>query len=386
MPLRAVRDIEFPERGGGYLDIERLSPQLPDLASLWIVNSLAVYEGGERLGNPRVAATQLSMESDRSFASFEEALAHVRQPKPAGSANLVWSQVLFDVLLEYPIRSELSAFSIRPALQGLADHVVTVLRFVAPTGLVRAYALEGDPGVVPLDPRWSQAAVRFVRLGFLHILDGTDHLLFLLCLVIPFRKLRPLIWVVTAFTAAHSLTLIASAFQFAPDALWFPPLIETLIAASIVWMAFENIAGNNKAERRWMMAFGFGLVHGFGFSFALRETLQFAGEHLVTSLLAFNVGVELGQLLVLAILIPALGFLFRFVVAERIGTILISAFVAHTAWHWSVQRWEQLRKFQFEWPSIDSATLAGAMRWGMLVVVASGLAWASMRIRARYTR
>ena len=386
MPLRAVRDIEFPERGGGYLDIERLSPQLPDLASLWIVNSLAVYEGGERLGNPRVAATQLSMESDRSFASFEEALAHVRQPKPAGSANLVWSQVLFDVLLEYPIRSELSAFSIRPALQGLADHVVTVLRFVAPTGLVRAYALEGDPGVVPLDPRWSQAAVRFVRLGFLHILDGTDHLLFLLCLVIPFRKLRPLIWVVTAFTAAHSLTLIAPAFQFAPDALWFPPLIETLIAASIVWMAFENIAGNNKAERRWMMAFGFGLVHGFGFSFALRETLQFAGEHLVTSLLAFNVGVELGQLLVLAILIPALGFLFRFVVAERIGTILISAFVAHTAWHWSVQRWEQLRKFQFEWPSIDSATLAGAMRWGMLVVVASGLAWASMRIRARYTR
>ncbi len=386
MPLRAIRDIEFPDRGGGYLDIERLSPQLPDLATLWIANALAVYEGDERLGKPRVAATQLSMESDRSFASFEEALAHVREPKPAGTAELVWSQVLFDVLLEYPIRSERSEFSIRPALQGLAANVVTALRFVAPSGVVRAYELDGDPGVVPLDPRWSQAAGRFVRLGFLHILDGTDHLLFLLCLVIPLRRVRPLVLVVTAFTAAHSLTLIASAFQFAPDALWFPPLIEMLIAASIVWMAFENIVGKSTAERRWMMAFGFGLVHGFGFSFALRETLQFAGEHLVTSLLAFNVGVELGQLLVLALLIPALGLLFRFVVAERMGTILLSALVAHTGWHWSVERWELLRKFQFEWPAMDTATLAGAMRWGMLVVAAVGLAWAGMRMLARRSR
>jgi len=82
-----------------------------------------------------------------------------------------------------------------------------------------------------------------------------------------------------------------------------------------------------------MIAFGFGLVHGFGFSFALRETLQFAGSHLLVSLLAFNVGVELGQLLVLALFILALGFLFRFVVAERIGIIVLSALVAHTGWH-----------------------------------------------------
>ena len=68
------------------------------------------------------------------------------------------------------------------------------------------------------------------RSGFFHILDGTDHLLFLLCLVIPFRKLRPLAVIITSFTVAHSVTLIASAFGMAPDALWFPALIETLIA------------------------------------------------------------------------------------------------------------------------------------------------------------
>ena len=72
---------------------------------------------------------------------------------------------------------------------------------------MRAFEFHGDPGLVQLDPRWHQAALRFVKLGFSHILDGTDHLLFLVCLVIPFRRLRSLVAVVTAFTVAHSITL-----------------------------------------------------------------------------------------------------------------------------------------------------------------------------------
>ena len=104
-----------------------------------------------------------------------------------------------------------------------------------------------------------------------------------------------------------------------------------------------------------MIAFGFGLVHGFGFSFALRETLQFAGSHLLTSLLSFNLGVELGQLLVLSLLIPMLAALFRFVVAERMGTIILSALVAHTGWHWMTERWDRLRQFRFEWPAFSAA-------------------------------
>lgn len=128
-------------------------------------------------------------------------------------------------------------------------------------------------------------------------------------------------------------------------------------------------------KRRWLVTLAFGLVHGFGFSFALRQTLQFAGSHLLTSLLSFNIGVELGQLLVLVLLIPALDLLFRYVVAERMGTIILSSLVAHTAWHWMTERWELLRKFQFEWPAIDAAFLAGALRWMMLLVVAAGLYW-----------
>src|SRR5262245_25173544 len=104
-------------------------------------------------------------------------------------------------------------------------------------GATRAFELQGDPGLVRLDPRWHQAALRFVEAGFWHILEGIDHLLFILCLVIPFRRLVPLALIVTAFTVAHSITLLSAALGFAPVALWFPPLIETLIAVSILYMA-----------------------------------------------------------------------------------------------------------------------------------------------------
>jgi hypothetical protein len=173
---------------------------------------------------------------------------------------------------------------------------------------------------------------------------------------------------------AHSITLIASAYNLAPDALWFPPLIETLIAVSIVYMALENIV-SPQLKRRWLITFAFGLVHGFGFSFALHQTLQFAGAHLLTSLVAFNVGVELGQLLVLAVVVPGLGLLFKYVVAERLGTIILSTLVAHTAWHWMTDRFNVLRQFRFEWPAFDAAFWAAAMRWGMLVVVGIALYW-----------
>jgi hypothetical protein len=180
--------------------------------------------------------------------------------------------------------------------------------------------------------------------------------------------------IVTSFTIAHSITLIASAFNLGPDALWFPPLIETLIATSILYMALENIVGSN-AGHRWMIAFGFGLVHGFGFSFALKQTMQFAGSHLLTSLLSFNVGVELGQLLVLALLVPALELLFRYGVEERVGTIILSAIVAHTAWHWMIDRADKLRQFQFEWPALTAAFMLTVVRWLIAVVVIFGLGW-----------
>ena len=375
VPLKAMRDIIFPQRGPGYLDIERTAALLPGAAKLWIAGFFEVYEGDALLPNPQVIATRISLPSDFSFSSYETALAHVTGPPLPESTDVIWDQSLLDVLFDSPIQSDRARFSIQPRFARLGLRVITVLRFVPAGGEVRAFEFDGEPGLVRLDPRWYQAALNFVHFGFLHILDGTDHLLFLFCLVIPFRRLRALIPVVTAFTVAHSITLIASAYNFAPAFLWFPPLIEVLIAATIVYMALENIVGAGSTQRRWMIAFGFGLVHGFGFSFALRQSLQFAGSHLLTSLLSFNIGVELGQLLVLILLIPVLQLFFRYAVAERMGTIILSAIVAHTAWHWMLDRGSVLRQFRFEWPALDVTLLALVLRWLVLCTILGGLFW-----------
>ncbi len=138
---------------------------------------------------------------------------------------------------------------------------------------------------------------------------------------------------------------------------------------------FSAVSADSAFQHRWMITFGFGLVHGFGFSFALRQTLQFAGSHLLTSLLSFNIGVELGQLLVLVLLVPALGLLFKYVVAERMGTVILSALVAHTAWHWMTERWGILRQFRFEWPAFDLTFWAMAMRFAMLAVLLLAVWW-----------
>lgn len=372
VPLKACRDVDFPTRGPGYLDIARADKSLHDAATLWISDNFEIYEGDSRLSDPKVIAARASLESERIFDSFEQTVEIATSPHLPYETELFWNQALLDVLFEYSIKSDSSAFSVHPLFSGLGLRVATVLRFIAPGGAVRPFEFEGDPGLVRLDPRWHQAALRFVRAGFFHILDGTDHLLFLFCLVIPFRRFRPLLMVITAFTVAHSITLIASAYNLGPDALWFPALIETLIAVSIVYMALENIVGSN-VQRRWVIALAFGLVHGFGFSFALRQTLQFAGSHLLTSLLSFNVGVELGQLLVLALLIPVLDILFKFVVAERMGTIILSALVAHTGWHWMLERGDRLR--QFGWPAMSAALVVTAMRWLIAILVITAIIW-----------
>jgi hypothetical protein len=374
VPLEAMRDIQWPTRWPAYLDIAAATPRLGDAARQWIADYVELYEGGTPLGDAQIIATRVALPSDPSFGSFETALASVTGPPLLASTDIAWQQAMLDVLFEYPITSDRSLFSIRPALAHLGLKTTTVLRFLPPGGAERAFEYIGDPGLVRLDPRWHQAALRFVRLGFEHILDGLDHLLFVFCLVIPFRQLRPLLVIVTSFTVAHSITLIASASGLAPDTLWFRPLIETLIAASIVYMALENIAGA-RLQRRWLIAFGFGLVHGFGFSFVLRDSLQFAGSHLLTSLLAFNVGVELGQVFVLLLAVPALTVLFRHAVPERAGTIILSALVAHTAWHWMADRWTALREYQVQWPAFDLALAGSAMRGLLLLLIVVGVAW-----------
>ena len=373
-PLEAMRDVDFPQRGAGYLDLAPAHAMARESANLWIAGSLRFFEDGRELEAPTIAGARISLPSDRAFTTYDSALASTLGPSLDPATELPWNQAAIDVVLDYRIASERSTFAIESDLARLGVQTTTVLHFLTPDGAERVYQFAGRPGRLELDPRWWHAATRFATLGVGHILGGVDHLLFVLCLVIPFRRFRPLALIVTAFTVAHSITLVSASLGIVPDALWFPPLIETVIAASIVYMAIENIVGA-RVRRRWLVAFAFGLVHGFGFSFALAESLQFAGAHLAVSLVAFNVGVEIGQLLVLAAAVPVL----RWVLAripERVGVIVLSAFIAHTAWHWTTERGASLGEYSWAPPAFDLAFAASATRFLLVLVIAMAAGWA----------
>lgn len=176
-------------------------------------------------------------------------------------------------------------------------------------------------------------AASFVRMGLEHILTGYDHLLFLLGLVLASRGARSLLAVVTAFTAGHSIPLASSALGiWAPS----PALVEPMIAMSIAYVGIENLILREVASR-WRLTFLFGLVHGFGFAGALRE-VHFERESVPLVLASFNVGVELGQLAVLAAVVPVVFFLRRKTWFRRAGVVALNGGVATMGLVWAVVR------------------------------------------------
>ena len=186
----------------------------------------------------------------------------------------------------------------------------TLARIEAP-GTTQQFAFAPETRVArfPIEtaPAASHSTGSFVLLGIHHILSGYDHLLFVIGLLLPGGDLLSLAKIITAFTIAHSVTLTLAVLQVVtlPDRL-----IEAVIALSIAYVAAENLFGRPAVSRRWLVSFCFGLVHGFGFSSALRE-LGLPAQGLLFSLLGFNVGVELGQALVVAICLPLLILLRR---------------------------------------------------------------------------
>jgi hydrogenase/urease accessory protein HupE len=146
-----------------------------------------------------------------------------------------------------------------------------------------------------------------VRLGFEHILSGWDHLLFLAALLLRGGTLRSILKIITAFTLAHSVTLAVAVLGVASLS---PRIVEPVIAASIVWVAVENVRRDQPPPRRWLAGFAFGLVHGFGFATALQE-LSLPPWPLASALVQFNLGVEGGQALVVVAVLPFLIWLQR---------------------------------------------------------------------------
>jgi hydrogenase/urease accessory protein HupE len=179
---------------------------------------------------------------------------------------------------------------------------------------------------------WTEIAAAYTVLGIEHILSGIDHLLFVIGLLFLVGFERRLLWTITAFTVAHSLTLASAALGWLT--LRSAP-VEACIALSIVLVAAEALRSRETLARRWpaLVAFLFGLVHGLGFAGALKE-IGLPQDHLPIALLTFNLGVELGQLLTVAVAWLLWRLAARWPAATRLRTAALYGIGSVAAW-WS---------------------------------------------------
>jgi hypothetical protein len=211
-----------------------------------------------------------------------------------------------------------------------------------PDGEVSQRVVEADAPGYQVDRRvgfWT-AAGRFLRLGIEHIFTGYDHIAFLIGLLLLGGTFKELVQIVTAFTAAHSITLALATLAVVNPT---PRVVEPLIAASIVYVAAENLWALRRGTRasalrhRWMLTFAFGLVHGFGFASVLRE-LHLPRSSIAAALVTFNIGVEIGQVCIVALAVPLFSLLRRTRWFEPSGVRLASLAVGCLGLTWFVQR------------------------------------------------
>jgi len=209
-------------------------------------------------------------------------------------------------------------------------------------GQVSQRVVQADAPAFEVEQRagfWA-AARRFLVLGIEHIFTGYDHIAFLIGLLLLGGSFKELVQIVTAFTVAHSITLALATLAIVNPT---PRIVEPLIAASIVYVAAENLWALRRGTRasalrhRWMLTFAFGLVHGFGFASVLRE-LHLPRPGLAAALVTFNLGVEVGQVCIVALAVPLLAALRRSRWFETVGVGVCSLAVGCLGLTWLVQR------------------------------------------------
>ena len=245
------------------------------------------------------------------FARLDEAESALAGPAYPDEFEATYvGDTVVDAELIYPTAGRVDRYSLRstldPGLPGQDDTANLILDHAATPPLIfRVRGLMAQP--IEVSHSALEAAWTFVKEGVRHILEGTDHVLFVLCLVLGAATLGALVWRVTGFTIGHSVTLTLGFFGYVPTGAWFIPLVETGIALSIVYAAVVSLTAVGHRLTTWVTAL-LGLLHGLGFSFVLSEILNLESPNLWQSLLAFNVGIEVGQLVIVLAIWPLLMF------------------------------------------------------------------------------
>ncbi|WP_146345483.1 HupE/UreJ family protein [Falsiphaeobacter marinintestinus] len=252
--------------------------------------------------------------SEPGFATLAEAQDVIAKPTTLPKTTPAYvGDVIVDVLIVYKMETAPSRYLISSELDpGLPDQRTTA-------NLLLDYA-PGEPLILrsrgllakPIEVSRSRLAAfaTFVWEGVRHILEGIDHVLFVACLVIGAPSLRDLLWRVTGFTVGHSVTLSLGFWGLVPSGVWFVPAVETGIALSIIYaalLAMRSSSRTAEANRNiFFVTVLIGFLHGLGFSFVLKEILQITSPNIWQSLLAFNVGVEIGQIAIVLLIWPLL--------------------------------------------------------------------------------
>ena len=269
---------------------------------------------GERLA-PTVEAVTLHRGLEQPpFATLEEAMAAFAERAKAEDGELLVGESVVDVILRYEDVGSVSDYSISstlaPGLEGQEETANLILdHFPGETLVFRERGLLAT--AVTVERSLWAAAATFVWEGVRHILEGTDHVLFVLCLAIGAATLSDILWRVTGFTVGHSVTLMLGILGHVPTAAWFIPAVEMGIALSIIWAGVIAVQGRASGRLVLPVTALLGLLHGLGFSFVLNEILRGDSPHLWASLLSFNLGVEIGQVAIVLAVLPLLWWITR---------------------------------------------------------------------------
>lgn len=328
-----------------YVDPAQLNQNPNGLGAL-AAEGFRLVTGGARLEATVEQVRMHRVGTQPGFATLQEAKAVFASDRidPAADKPLYVGDTVIDIILRYrpgaPVYDYSLASTLNPSLPG-QDKTANLILDYSPGGtkVFRARGLLAGP--VTISRSVLAAIATFIMEGIRHILEGLDHVLFVLCLVLGASRLNSLAWRVTGFTIGHSVTLTAGFFGFVPSGAWFVPAVETGIALSIIYAAafavLPSLQHDRSERTMFFVTSAIGLLHGLGFSFVLHKILQVDSPNIWQSLLAFNVGVEIGQLIIILAVWPAFRLIKR--ASERawnfsrVGVSTICIAVA-TLWTW----------------------------------------------------
>lgn len=296
-------------------------------AALKPLNGLAGTLWEVRVGDAIIAPREATAE----WVTGDNLSFHLVYPRPAGGGRIFFRARQFERLplghREFvTFEDQLGGLLARKLLSGKSDSI----EFDPPRAVANA-----APQATQAPPTFGE----FLKLGVVHIWTGYDHLLFLFALLLVCRSFRSIVTIVSCFTLAHSITLAVATLGWIDLPGRF---VEPAIAASIVFVGVENLFRRGAEPRgRWAVTFGFGLIHGLGFASVLRDLgVGRGGQGLAVPLVSFNLGVEVGQVVIAAIVLPTVWRLRKNDAFALRGVPILSGLVAALgAWWWLERVW-----------------------------------------------